>query len=112
MIDTEKDAKELRVTGMLHNYLGSDEEVTYLVGKMSRDLVRNQGIYDDVIENMNSYCNNPLHPLSIAIAQAKSTYFSNPWTFLAFLVALLGLLFTAVQTYYAMFPHDNNARTR
>ncbi|XVE61025.1 hypothetical protein DITRI_Ditri06bG0007100 [Diplodiscus trichospermus] len=60
LIDTTQDVKELRVTGMLHNYLGSDEEVADLFNRMSKDLVPDQEIYSHVTENIRQYCNNPL----------------------------------------------------
>ena len=39
LIETAEDVKELRATGMLHNYYGNDEEVANLIRRMSRDLV-------------------------------------------------------------------------
>ncbi|KAK6289830.1 hypothetical protein POUND7_001371 [Theobroma cacao] len=102
LIDTAEDVKEMRVTGMLHNYLGSDEEVADLFNKLSRDLVPDQAMYKDVTDNIHKYCNNPC---TTAMAQAYYTHFSSPWTFLGFLGAIIGLLFSAIQAYYS-FP-DN-----
>ncbi|KAK6244265.1 hypothetical protein QUC31_010674 [Theobroma cacao] len=102
LIDTAEDVKEMRVTGMLHNYLGSDEEVADLFNKLSRDLVPDQAMYKDVTDNIHKYCNNPW---TTAMAQAYYTHFSSPWTFLGFLGAIIGLLFSAIQAYYS-FP-DN-----
>ncbi|XVE61023.1 hypothetical protein DITRI_Ditri06bG0006900 [Diplodiscus trichospermus] len=100
LIDTAEDVKELRGGGMLHNYLGSDEEVAHIFNKMSRDLVPDQGMYGKVMENINKYCNNEL---TTTAAQAYYTHFSNPWTFLGFSAAMLGLLFSAVQAYCSLF---------
>ncbi|TYI99236.1 hypothetical protein E1A91_A13G002600v1 [Gossypium mustelinum] len=99
LIDTADDVKELRVTGMLHNYLGSDEEVANLFNKMSRDLVPDQTRYEKVIEDIHRYCNNPW---TDALAQIYYTYFSTPWTFLAFVGAIIGLLFSAIQAYFSL----------
>ncbi|XWS57130.1 hypothetical protein CRYUN_Cryun09bG0146100 [Craigia yunnanensis] len=90
LIDTAEDVKELRITGMLHNYLGSDEEVAELFNKMSRDLVPDQEMYYNITENIHKYCNNPW---TTAVAQAYYTHFSSPWTFLAFLGADYGAFF-------------------
>ncbi|XP_021282561.1 UPF0481 protein At3g47200-like [Herrania umbratica] len=106
LIDTAADVKEMRVTGMLHNYLGSDEEVADLFNKLSRDLVPDQAMYKDATDNIHRYCNNPW---TTPMAQAYYTHFSSPWTFLGFLAALLGLLFSAIQAYYS-FP--NNKKTK
>ncbi|KAG8471367.1 hypothetical protein CXB51_036120 [Gossypium anomalum] len=99
LIDTADDVKELRVTGMLHNYLGSDEEVANLFNKMSRDLVPDQKRYENVTNDIHKYCNNPW---TDALAQVYFTYFSTPWTFLAFIGAIIGLLFSAIQAYFSL----------
>ncbi|KAG8471364.1 hypothetical protein CXB51_036109 [Gossypium anomalum] len=59
LIDSADDVKELRDTGMLHNYLGKNEEVAELFKKMSRGLVPDQSRYENVINNIHKYCNNP-----------------------------------------------------
>ncbi|MFQ6648994.1 hypothetical protein Gotur_022234 [Gossypium turneri] len=104
LIDTADDVKELRVTGILHNYFGSDEEVANLFNKMSRDLVPDQKMYDKVTNVIHKYCNNPW---TDAVAQVYYTYFSTPWTFLAFIGAIIGLLFSAIQAYFSL-PQNRN----
>ncbi|KAL4324847.1 hypothetical protein GQ457_11G006940 [Hibiscus cannabinus] len=99
LIDTAEDVKELRVAGMLHNYLGSDEEVADLFNKMSRDLVPDQGMYSFVIDDIHKFCNNPWTP---AAAQVYYTHFSSPWTFIALLGAIISLLFSATQAYFSL----------
>ncbi|KAK5770030.1 hypothetical protein PVK06_046179 [Gossypium arboreum] len=59
LIDSADDVKELRDTGMLHNYLGKNEEVAELFKKMSRSLVPDQARYEMVINDIHKYCNNP-----------------------------------------------------
>ncbi|TYH32620.1 hypothetical protein ES332_D13G002600v1 [Gossypium tomentosum] len=104
LIDSADDVKELRVTGILHNYFGSDEEVANLFNKMSRDLVPDQERYEKVIKDIHKYCNNPW---TDALAQAYYTHFSTPWTFLAFIGAIIGLLFSAIQAYFSL-PQNRN----
>ncbi|KAE8679482.1 Tetratricopeptide repeat (TPR)-like superfamily protein [Hibiscus syriacus] len=96
LIDTADDVKEQRVTVMLHNYLGSDEEVADLFNKMSRDLVPDQQWYSDVVKDIHKCCNNPW---TAALAYAYYTHFSSSWSILAFLGAIIGLLFSATQAY-------------
>ncbi|MBA0873739.1 hypothetical protein Goshw_006462 [Gossypium schwendimanii] len=104
LIDSADDVKELRVTGILHNYFGSDEEVANLFNKMSRDLVPDQGRYENVIKEIHKYCNNPW---TDALAQVYYTHFSTPWTVLAFIGAIIGLLFSAIQAYFSL-PQNRN----
>ncbi|XWS65348.1 hypothetical protein CRYUN_Cryun05aG0105000 [Craigia yunnanensis] len=108
LIDTAEDVKELRVTGMLHNYLGSDEEVADIFNRMSRDLVPDQEMYNVVTDNIHKYCNNPW---TTAVAQAYYTHFSSPWTFLAFLGAIIGLLFSAIQAYFSLPDNKRSDHT-
>ncbi|GMJ12175.1 hypothetical protein HRI_004886700 [Hibiscus trionum] len=103
LVDTAEDVKELQVAGMLHNYLGSDEEVAHLFNKMSRDLVPEQGMYSGVIDDIHKFCNNPWTP---AAAQAYYTHFSSPWTFIALLGAIISLLFSATQAYFSLPATD------
>ncbi|XVF29245.1 hypothetical protein REPUB_Repub15cG0104500 [Reevesia pubescens] len=55
LIKTIEDVKELRVTGKLHNFFGSDEEMANLFCTMSRDLSPNQVMYRDVTEDIHKY---------------------------------------------------------
>ncbi|KAK8608353.1 hypothetical protein V6N13_023779 [Hibiscus sabdariffa] len=96
LIDTAEDVKELRVKGMLHNYMGSDQEVADLFNNMSRDLVPDQGIYCEVAENIHKYCNNPW---TTTVAQTYYTHFSSPWTVFAFLGAIFYVVLTVVPVY-------------
>lgn len=99
LIDTAQDVKELRHAGMLLNYMGSDEEVANLFNCLTTNLVPDFSRYNDVTAEMSKYCNNPW---AASIAKAYYTYFSTPWSILAFLGVLLGLVFTAIQTYYSI----------
>ncbi|XP_007028555.2 PREDICTED: UPF0481 protein At3g47200 [Theobroma cacao] len=99
LIDTAQDVKELRHAGMLLNYMGSDEEVAHLFNNITTDLVPDLGMYRGVTEDIRKYCDNPW---TTCIAKAYYTHFSTPWSILAFLGAVLGLIFTAIQAYYSM----------
>ncbi|KAE8684763.1 Tetratricopeptide repeat (TPR)-like superfamily protein [Hibiscus syriacus] len=94
-----EDVKVLRVAGMLHNYLGSDEEVADLFNKMSRDLVPDQDRYSGVVNDIHWFCNNPWTPV---VAQVYYSHFSSPWTFLALLGVIISLLFSATQAYFSL----------
>ncbi|XP_016723617.1 UPF0481 protein At3g47200 [Gossypium hirsutum] len=59
LIESADDVKELRDTGMLHNYLGKNEEVAELFKNMSGGLVPDQTRYIEVIDDIHKYCNSP-----------------------------------------------------
>ncbi|TYI44977.1 hypothetical protein E1A91_D13G002600v1, partial [Gossypium mustelinum] len=52
LIESADDVKELRDTGMLHNYLGKNEEVAELFKNMSGGLVPDQTRYIEVIDDI------------------------------------------------------------
>ncbi|GLT26626.1 hypothetical protein SLA2020_016810 [Shorea laevis] len=99
LIDKAEDVKELRDAGILDNRLGSDKAVARLFNKISTNLVAgvpNPRQYKELTHRIQEHCNTAW---SIHLAQLYHTYFSSPWSILAFLGALLGLSLTAAQTY-------------
>ncbi|GMN55502.1 hypothetical protein TIFTF001_024618 [Ficus carica] len=107
LIDHANDVKELRSTQILHNRLGSDEEVTSLFNEIGTDLVPNIKIYKDVRSDVMKYYKSKW---MIKLAETYHDHFSSPsWTVLAFFGALLGLALSAIQTWFVVFqPSDPN----
>ncbi|GMI65713.1 hypothetical protein like AT3G50140 [Hibiscus trionum] len=99
LIDDAGDVKVLRDDGVLYNVLGSDEEVANLFNKMSTVLVPSPETYLDVKLQIEDHCRRKWIRHA---AQAYLTYFSTPWTFIAFMAANAALLLTAIQTYYTI----------
>ncbi|XVE95817.1 hypothetical protein REPUB_Repub02eG0166000 [Reevesia pubescens] len=99
LIDEAEDVKALRDAGILHNGLGSDEEVAKLFNKMNTDLVPSPSIYSGVKMQIQNHCKNMWITYA---AQAYHTHFRSPWTFLAFVGAIAALLLSALQTYYTI----------
>ncbi|KAJ4706271.1 hypothetical protein OWV82_019944 [Melia azedarach] len=54
LIDHAEDVKELRSKGILHSFLGSDEQVADLFNKIANNLVPNADIYRSIRENIES----------------------------------------------------------
>ncbi|KAJ9181023.1 hypothetical protein P3X46_009199 [Hevea brasiliensis] len=104
LIDHPEDVQELRKAKILTNCLGSDEEVAKLFNEIGTDLVPNPDLYAKVKADIHEHYKNRCKPY---LAEAYHTYFSSPWTFLAFLGALLALLFSAVQAYFS-FPSEKS----
>ena len=99
LIDEASDVKMLRKARILHNLLGSDEEVAQLFNKIGTDLVPNPYIYLNVKLQIQGFCD---CKCTTWMAQFIHDHFSSPWTFLAFCGVLLGLGLTAAQTWYAV----------
>ena len=101
LIDEAEDVKALRNAGILHNGLGSDEEVAKLFNKMNSDLVPSPSIYSQVKKQIQNHCSNKWITYA---AQAYHTHFRSPWTFLAFVGTIITLFLSALQTYYTIHP--------
>uniref|UniRef100_A0A2N9GGG3 Uncharacterized protein n=1 Tax=Fagus sylvatica TaxID=28930 RepID=A0A2N9GGG3_FAGSY len=99
LIDEANDVIELRKARILGNLLGSDQEVAQLFNEIGTDLVPNPEIYSDVRTQIQKYYDNKLMTW---LSQFFHNHFSSPWTFLAFLGALLALALSAVQTWYTI----------
>ncbi|KAK9987231.1 hypothetical protein SO802_032182 [Lithocarpus litseifolius] len=99
LIDEANDVKMLRKAQILHNFLGSDEEVAKLFNEIGTDLVPNIEIYRDVRSQIQKHYRSKWMTW---IAQVFHDHFSSPWTFIAFFGALLALALTITQTWYAV----------
>ena len=101
LIDEANDVKMLRKARILRNVLGSDEEVAKLFNEIGKDLVPNMEIYKDVRSKIQKHYESKWMTW---IAQVFHDHFSSPWTFIAFIGALLALALTITQTWYAVNP--------
>ena len=99
LIDEANDVKMLRKAQILHNFLGSDEEVAKLFNDIGTDLVPNIEIYRDVRSQIQKHYRSKWMTW---IAQVFHDHFSSPWTFIAFFGALLALALAITQTWYAV----------
>jgi hypothetical protein len=99
LIDEANDVKDMRKAHVLHNFLGSDQEVADLFNEIGTDLVPNSKTYEDVKFKIQGYYENSWMTW---MAQVLHDHFSSPWTVIAFLGVLLGLGLTATQTWYAV----------
>ncbi|KAI4346912.1 hypothetical protein L6164_007775 [Bauhinia variegata] len=103
LVDSSEDVKELRSAGILHNSLGSDEEVVELFNTISTGLLHDPNLYSGISEVMEKHYKKKL---GIWVAEAYYTYFRSPWTIIAFPAALIVLVLTALQTWQA-FKSDS-----
>ncbi|KAE8098679.1 hypothetical protein FH972_016723 [Carpinus fangiana] len=107
LIDEANDVKDLRKARVLHNFLGSDQQVADLFNEIGTDLVPNAETYKEVKLQIQGYCDNNW---TTYMAQVRHDHFSSPWTIIAFLGVLLVLALTAVQAWFAVFPSDNGKK--
>jgi len=101
LIDTPDDVKALRSARILLNTQGSDQDVVNFFTTVTSNLP-SMGNYAYVMALIEKHYTHKSLPTWIAIAY--NTYFSNPWTIIAFLAALFGLVLTFIQTWCTIHP--------
>ncbi|XP_034690165.1 putative UPF0481 protein At3g02645 [Vitis riparia] len=106
LIDHADDVKELQSAGVLQNNLGTHEEVALFFNTVSANLESNFHAYKDVRVRIWKHLKNHYNSkLKMWMTQFLDTYLGSPWTIIAWVGAALALFFTAVQTYFSVFPH-------
>ncbi|GAB4851094.1 hypothetical protein Ancab_039927 [Ancistrocladus abbreviatus] len=104
LIDTAEDVKELRLSGIIANFLGSDQQVADLFNEIAGNLVRNPDAYVQVTSAIERHYKNTAR---IWMSEWLHAHFSTPWTAIAFLFAILGIALSTAQTYFAVFPRNS-----
>ncbi|KAK9922268.1 hypothetical protein M0R45_030741 [Rubus argutus] len=99
LIDQADDVKQLRKAGVLHNLLGSDEEVAQLFNEIGTDLVPNSETYRTVKKKLEEHYKSKCKTW---MAQFCHEHFSSPWTFIAFIGVLAALGLSGIQTWYTI----------
>ncbi|TKY49838.1 UPF0481 protein [Spatholobus suberectus] len=102
LVDHPDDVKELKLQGILLNSLRSNEEVANFFNTIGTTLVPEKGKYGHIRAQIERHYSHKSLPTWLALGY--HTYFSNPWTIIAFLAAILGLVLTFIQTWYAIHP--------
>ncbi|XP_059668346.1 UPF0481 protein At3g47200-like [Cornus florida] len=105
LIDHADDVKELRSAGILHNHLGSDDEVAKLFNEMGTDLVPQPCAYSFVKHAIQNHYNSKRLNY---IAQFKHQHLKNPWTMIALIGGILALFFSGVQTYFQVWSRQSD----
>lgn len=104
LINTPADAGFLCDHKIIENYFGTDEEVVRFFNQLGKDVVFDiQNCYlSKLFEDINGYCRNDWH---VRWAGFKHTYFETPWSFMSALAALILLILTMVQSFFAAYAY-------
>ncbi|KAK9290308.1 hypothetical protein L1049_008475 [Liquidambar formosana] len=96
LIDQPDDVKNLRKKYILHNFLGSDEEVAKLFNEIATYLMPNPDIYRDVKLGIQKHYDDKGKAW---MAEFLYKRFRSPWTIIAFIAAFLAFVMTGIQTF-------------
>ncbi|MCL7033695.1 hypothetical protein MKW94_021350 [Papaver nudicaule] len=108
LVNSIKDVEVLHRTGIIHSVFGSEKSVADFINKLCREIVYNvdnchlseqmKGVND----YYRAYYSNKWY---VWWTRLVRDYFSSPWTILSLLAATILLLFTAAQTFYALYGY-------
>ena len=103
LIESPVDVKVLRSNRIIPRSMSSDEEVFNMLKEISTtNLPQNWSIYQGVRQGMERHNNNKT---KIWIAELRHKYFSQPWSVINFVFALIvALTLSFVQTFYTINP--------
>ncbi|XP_052176567.1 uncharacterized protein LOC127790876 isoform X3 [Diospyros lotus] len=98
LIDHAEDAKELRSKGIIHNLLGSDEEVAKLFNEISENVVPDFGVVRNVEESLNAFFKSRRR---LWLTECWHNHLRSPWAIIALLAAIVVVCLTITQTIFS-----------
>lgn len=104
LIDSPGDVDLLAENGIIESKLAGSEEVASMINRLSPGitLVRFNFYFSDLCGQLNEYYREPWHKWRVTL---KQDYFSNPWAIISFFAAIVLLVLTLVQTFYAVISY-------
>lgn len=104
LINTQHDVEILIRSGILENKVGGDDYVANLFNTLYKETMRESSkfYYANICENLNAYSRTRWHQWKAAWYRWKmildQQYFSNPWSGISVVAAVILLILTVVQT--------------
>ncbi|KAJ9170310.1 hypothetical protein P3X46_018427 [Hevea brasiliensis] len=100
------DAGYLRDRKIIENFFGTDKELVKFFNQVSNGTIFEieNSYLGEVFMGVNQYYFNDWH---VRWAGFKYTYFDSPWAFLSALAALVLLILTVIQSFFAVYGYVN-----
>ncbi|PRQ47768.1 hypothetical protein RchiOBHm_Chr2g0103321 [Rosa chinensis] len=104
LVRSPTDAAFLCEHDIIEKYIATDEEVANFFRNMGKDVPFDigQSYLLELFKDVNEYQRNMWH---VRWAGFRLKYFDTPWSFLSALAAVILLLFTAIQTFFAVYAY-------
>ncbi|KAF8012427.1 hypothetical protein BT93_I0551 [Corymbia citriodora subsp. variegata] len=109
LIDSLEDVRHLHKRGIIEHCLGSDTEVADLFNRLCKEVVfdLDDSYISELTERVNEYSSRRCNRWRAGL---QHNYFSNPWSIISFIAALVLLALTFLQSFYAVYgyyrPHS------
>ncbi|KAF8398385.1 hypothetical protein HHK36_017312 [Tetracentron sinense] len=100
LINSAEDVGLLHYARIIQHSLGSDGEVADLINNLCREVARDvdESYLHSLSRDLNKYCNQKGNRWRAELAH---NYFSSPWTLISLISAILMLIMTFFQTFFA-----------
>ncbi|KAH7661445.1 hypothetical protein IHE45_15G064400 [Dioscorea alata] len=104
LIDTPKDIRSLHLNGILTNGLSTDEAAADLFNKLCYQIhyAFDRNYLHELFVDVNKYYNSRWNQWR---AKLMRDYFSNPWAIISLMAAVMLLLLTVVQSFFAAYSY-------
>ncbi|KAL7175255.1 hypothetical protein ACSBR2_028960 [Camellia fascicularis] len=102
LINSAHDVELLEKAEILHNYLGTSQDVSDLFNNICKEVVVGRFYFGKKCEDARDHCRE-LWPRFLA--SFKRDYFANPWTGIAVVAAIIIFGLTIVQAIYTVLPY-------
>ncbi|KAI8002122.1 UPF0481 protein [Camellia lanceoleosa] len=102
LINSAHDVELLEKAEILHNYLGTSQDVSDLFNNICKEVVVEWFYFEKTCEDADNHCRK-LWPRFLA--SFRRDYFSNPWTGIAVVAAIIIFGLTIVQSIYTVLPY-------
>ncbi|XP_022891899.1 UPF0481 protein At3g47200-like [Olea europaea var. sylvestris] len=108
LVNSPEDAKSLRLSGIISNFLGSDEMVYRLINQLEKNFISSETFsYSDIFDDVNVHCG---HQRNKWMAKLRREYFNSPWALISFLAAIILLVLAIIQTTFAILSFRNDIK--
>ncbi|KAI3682552.1 hypothetical protein L1987_82612 [Smallanthus sonchifolius] len=99
LVDNQEDVSKLVGSGVLVNYMGSNEEAASMINNIGKNVTGVHSFYEEQCKTLDKYCNS-YWPKNIA--RLRRTYFNSPWNMIALLAGIVLFVLTVVQTIFTI----------
>ncbi|KAA8517221.1 hypothetical protein F0562_017527 [Nyssa sinensis] len=104
LIDNVDDVKVMQSAGILKNIQGNEDQLANFINKIGAAVEPQPDDYKDVKREMTNYIASKWRAW---FNEVLHDYLRSPWTIIALLAGIFLLFLTAVQSYFAAFPHPD-----
>jgi len=104
LINSSEDVTYLHYCGIIEHWLGSDSEVADLFNRLCQEVVFDpkDSHLSRLSGDVNRYYNRKWNVLKATLTHK---YFNNPWAYFSFSAAVILLLLTLCQSFYAVYAY-------